>query len=82
MPYLAKQSSYNSVSTILVVKESNVSSSEFNSDLVVRLCFSVTITTQEEGLGFFRPLLHSFIIALLCSKSAQFSNICSLHVNL
>ena len=51
---LAKQSSYNSVSTILVVQESNVSS-EFNSDLVVRLCFSVTITTQEEG--HYRPFI-------------------------
>ena len=47
-PNLAKHSSYHNVSRILVVQESNVSS-ELKSDLVVRLCFSVTITTQEEG---------------------------------
>ena len=45
---LAKHSSYHNVSRILVVQESNVSS-ELKSDLVVRLCFSVTLTTQEEG---------------------------------
>ena len=47
-PNLAKHSSYHNVSKILVVQESNVCS-ELNSDLVVRLCFSLTITTQEEG---------------------------------
>ena len=42
-PNLAKHPSYHNVSKILLVQESNVSS-ELNSDLVVRLCFS-----QEEG---------------------------------
>ena len=47
-PNLAKHSSYHNVCKILLVQESNVSS-ELNADLVVRLCFSVTITNQEEG---------------------------------
>ena len=47
-PNPAKHSSYHNVSKVLVAQEYNVSS-ELNSDLVVRLCFSVTITTQEEG---------------------------------
>ena len=64
---MAKQSSYNSVSTILVVQESNVSS-EFNSDLVVRLCFSVTITTQEKG--HYRP----FIIRKACVYERSVKN--------
>ena len=58
-PILAKHSSYHNVSKILVVQESNVSS-KLNSDLVVRLCFSVTITTQEEG--HYQP----FIICKAC----------------
>ena len=58
-PNLAKHSSYHNVSKILVVQESNVCS-ELNSDLVVRLCFSLTITTQEEG--HYQP----FIICTAC----------------
>ena len=46
-PNLAKHSSYHNVSRILV-QEPDVSS-KLNSDLIVRLCFSVTIKTQEEG---------------------------------
>ena len=58
-PNLAKQSSYNNICTILVVQKSNVSS-ELNSDFIVRLCFSVTIITQEEV--HYRP----FIIHKAC----------------
>ena len=64
---LAKHSSYHNVSKILVVQESNVSS-ELNSDLVVRLCFSVTITTQEEG--HYQP----FIICTACVYNKSVKN--------
>ena len=66
-PNLAKHSSYHNVSKILVVQESNVSS-ELNSDLVVRLCFSVTITTQEEG--HYQP----FIICKACVYNKSVKN--------
>ena len=66
-PNLAKHSSYHNVSKILVVQESNVSS-ELNSDLVVRLCFSVTITTQEEG--HYQP----FIICKACAYKKSVKN--------
>ena len=66
-PNLAKHSSYHNVSKILVVQESNVSS-ELNSDLVVRLCFSVTITTQEEG--HYQP----FIICKACVYKKSVKN--------
>lgn len=58
-PNLAKHSSNDNISKILVVQESNVSP-ELNYDLVVRLCFSVTITIQEEG--YYQP----FIICKAC----------------
>ena len=66
-PNLAKHSSYHNVSKILVVQESNVSS-QLNSDLVVRLCFSVTITTQEEG--HYQP----FIICKACVYKKSVKN--------
>ena len=66
-PNLAKHSSYHNVSKILVVQESNVSS-ELNSDLVVRLCFSVTVTTQEEG--HYQP----FIICKACVYKKSVKN--------
>ena len=66
-PNLTKRSSYHNVSKILVVLESNVSS-QLNSDLVVRLCFSVTITTQEEG--HYQP----FIICKACVYKKSVKN--------
>ena len=66
-PNLAKHSSYHNVSKILVVQESNVSS-ELNSDLVVRLCFSITITTREEG--HYQP----FIICMACVYKESVKN--------
>ena len=64
-PNLAKHSSYHNVSKILVVQESNVSS---ESDLVVRLCFSVTITTQEDR--HYQP----FIICKACVYKKSVKN--------
>ena len=49
------------------MQESNVSS-ELNSDLVVRLYFSVTITTQEEG--HYQP----FIICKTCVYKKSVKN--------
>ena len=49
------------------MQESNVSS-ELNSDLVVRLYFSVTITTQEEG--HYQP----FIICKACVYKKSVKN--------
>ena len=66
-PNLTKHSSYHNVSKILVVQESNVSS-ELNSELVVRLRFSVTITTQEEG--HYQP----FIICKACAYKKSVKN--------
>ena len=66
-PNLAKHSSNDNISKILVVQESNVSP-ELNYDLVVRLCFSVTITTHEEG--HYQP----FIICKACVYKKSVKN--------
>ena len=66
-PNLTKHSSYHNVSKILVVQESNVSS-ELNPDLVVRLCFSVTKTIQEERH------YQSFIICKPCVYKKSVKN--------
>ena len=72
-PNLTKRSSYHNVSKILVALESNVSS-QLNSDLVVRLCFSVTITTQEEGHQPF-----PFIICKACVYKKSVKNELKVH---